>query len=266
MAGVAMLTRPSAIGLGVVLALIVLLGAPRGTRWTTRGGWAALVLAGSVLAILPWEATLYARTGKFIPLSIGGNVSIQDGLIFVASEDEYRRPMNVPDDVEALSRTFYERRLEMQLGGMRGIIDLALELGRDDPDALAKLLLLKVVRGWYANDSRVYEGPSLLLQAVYLGLILWGTLYSWRRSSGLSDAARLNAGHWLLALYFWGMAFLVVPLLRYMVPVMGLLMLALPGVVELGIRNYGLRIKDRRPGGLLSADHEPTSNDQQLTY
>lgn len=230
MAGLAMLTRPAAIGLPVVLAVVVLLCATRPTGRRARLGFAALVLAGSLVAVLPWEGLLYARTGKFIPLGIGGNVTLMDGLMFVASEDEYRRPMNVPDDVVAISRTFYERRLEMQLGGMRGIVALAIELGRDDPGALAKLLLLKVVRGWYANDSRVYEGPSLLLQAVYLGLILWGAFYTWRRRSEYGAAARLNGGHWLVALYFWGMAFLVVPLLRYMVPVMGLLMLSLPGV------------------------------------
>jgi hypothetical protein len=40
----------------------------------------------------------------------------------------------------------------------------------------------------------------------------------------------MNAGVWLIVLYFWAMTFLVVPLLRYMVPIMGLLMIALPGV------------------------------------
>jgi hypothetical protein len=132
--------------------------------------------------------------------------------------------------VVRISRAFFERRLQMQLGGMRGVVELAVDLGREDPDALAKLLLLKAVRGWYANDSRVYEGPSLLVQAGYLGLIVWGSLYSWRRGARERAAARLNAGHWVVALSFWGMAFLVVPLLRYLVPVMGLLMLAVPGV------------------------------------
>lgn len=244
MAGVAMLIRPAAIGLSATMALIILLLAPRGAAWRVRIGWGVLVLAGSVLAVLPWEATLYARTGRFIPLSIGGNVTIQDGLMFVASEDEYRRPMNVPDDVVRISRAFYERRLQMQLGGMRGVVELAVDLGRDDPDALAKLLLLKAVRGWYANDSRVYEGPSLLLQAGYLALIVWGSVYSWRGGANRAAAARLNAGHWVVALTFWGMAFLVVPLLRYMVPVMGLLMLAVPGVwLSLQPRLAGRRAK-----------------------
>ena len=234
LAGLAMLIRPTAIGLPFVMAFIILLFAPRGAGWPARLGWAALVLAGAALAVLPWEATLYARTGRFIPLSIGGNVTIQDGLMFVASEDEYRRPMDVPDDVVAISRAFYDRRLEMQIGGMRGVALLALDLGRDDPAALLKLLALKVVRVWYANDSRVFETPSLLLQVIYLGAVLWGSIASWRHGGFGRPNGRMNSGHWLLALYFWGMAFLAVPLLRYLVPVMPLLFLALPGILGAG--------------------------------
>lgn len=260
LAGLTMLIRPAAIGLSAVMAVIVLLGAAPGTAWRARLGWAALVLAGTALAVLPWEATLYARTGRFIPLGIGGNVTMQDGLMFVASEDEYRRPMDVPADVVALSRAFYERRLEMQLGGMRGVVALALDLGRDDPDALLKLLGLKVVRVWYGNDTRAYETPSLLLQIVYLGLIGWGSLASWRRGRWQSAAGRMNAGHWLVALYFWGMAFLVVPLLRYMVPVMGLLLLALPGI---GARGQGLGKKGEAER--IAAAQHPTPNDELTT-
>jgi len=234
LAGLTMLIRPAAIGLSAVMALIVLLAAAPGTPRGVRLGRAVLVLGGTALAVLPWEATLYARTGQFIPLSIGGNVTVQDGVMFVASEDDYRRPMNVPADVIAISRAFYERRLEMQLGGMRGVVELALDLGRDDPDALLKLLALKITRVWYGNDSRVYETPSLLLQLGYLGLIVWGSVASWRRGGRRSAAGRMNAGHWLLALYFWGMAFLAVPLLRYMVPVLGLLLLALPAIRATG--------------------------------
>lgn len=254
MTGLAMLIRPVAIGLPFVMAVIVLLFAARGAAWR-RLGWAVLVLAGASLAVLPWEATLFGRTGQFIPLSIGGNVTIQDGLMFVASEDAYRRPMNVPADVVAISRAFYDRRLEMQLGGMRGVVSLALDLGREDPGALVKLLALKIVRGWYANDSRVYETPSLLLQLVYLGLIAWGSVASWRRGGGRGPAGRMNAGHWLLALYFWGMAFLVVPLLRYMVPVMGLLLLALPAIGARGRAPGG-----REPSAVAAADHRPSDH------
>ena len=41
---------------------------------------------------------------------------------------------------------------------------------------------------------------------------------------------------WLITLYFWFMTVLVVPLLRYMLPVMGLLFVFVPGVI-LSIRD-----------------------------
>jgi hypothetical protein len=41
----------------------------------------------------------------------------------------------------------------------------------------------------------------------------------------------MTAGNVLIVGYFWAMTVLVVPLLRYMLPVMGLLMVAIPGVI-----------------------------------
>ena len=100
------------------------------------------------------------------------------------------------------------------------------EAGRA-PVAFAKLMLIKMARSWYGIDSRIMEGPTIVLQTAYLALILWGSVYAWRQGGALR---RMIAGNWLFVLYFWAMTITVVPLLRYMAPVMGLLMLALPGV------------------------------------
>jgi hypothetical protein len=121
--------------------------------------------------------------------------------------------------------TIYERRTEMITAG--GALDVALEEAGQAPAAFLKLMAIKVARSWYGNDSRVMEAPALAIQMVYLALILWGSVYAWRQGGALR---RMNAGNWLIVLYFWAMTILVVPLLRYMMPVMGLLMIALPGV------------------------------------
>ncbi len=56
-------------------------------------------------------------------------------------------------------------------------------------------------------------------------------LFWWGMLRGRGGALRsMTGGNWLIVLYFWGMTFIVIPLLRYMVPVIGLLMLTLPGV------------------------------------
>lgn len=222
--GAAMLIRPAAIGLSAVLAFIALLPAASPV-WRSRVGYAALVVLGSVLMVLPWEATVYAQTGEIIPLSSGGAMTIHDGLTFLAVPKEYRREVAVPADVADLMWTIHERRDETATTG--GVLRVIGQEARATPLAFAKLMAIKAARSWYGIDSRILEMPTIALQLVYLALIGWGSVYAWRAGGGLR---RLTAGNWLIVLYFWGMTLLVVPLLRYMAPVMGLLMIALPGV------------------------------------
>jgi 4-amino-4-deoxy-L-arabinose transferase-like glycosyltransferase len=225
LAGAAMLIRPAALGASAVMALTILLFAARGTAVRARVGYGALVVLGSILVILPWEAAVYRQTGEIIPLSTGGAATIHDGLTFLAVPKEYRREVAVPPDVADLMWSIHERRDETATTG--GVFRVIGEEARAAPAAFVKLMLIKLARSWYGIDSRMLELPTLLLQAGYLALILWGSVYCWRQGGELR---RMIGGNWLIVSYFWAMTFLVVPLLRYMVPAMGLLMLALPGV------------------------------------
>lgn len=223
--GAAMLIRPAALGLSIVLAAVLFLCAGREVNRRARLGYGGLVLIGSLLVVLPWEAAVYARTGEIIPLSSGGAMTIHDGLTFLAVPKEYRREVAIPEDVAALGWAIHERRRETDTTG--GVLRVVAEEAQRAPAAFGKLLLIKVARSWYGIDSRILEIPTMALQVVYLALIVWGGLFA-RRQGGL--LWRMTAGNWLIVLYFWGMTLLVVPLLRYMVPVMGLLLIALPGV------------------------------------
>jgi 4-amino-4-deoxy-L-arabinose transferase-like glycosyltransferase len=222
--GAAMLIRPSALLLGPVLAFILLL-AGRDLPLPRRLGMAGLLLGGALAVVLPWEAAVYRATGEVILLSSGGAITIQDGLTFLAVPKEYRAEVAVPADVEAMMWRFHERRPEM--GSMGAAVRVILDEAAAEPLTFAHLQLIKAGRSWYGIDSRRFEAPVIALQAVYLGLIVWGSVVAWRRGGGLR---RMTLGHWLVVAYFWAMTILVVPLLRYMLPVMGLLMVAIPGV------------------------------------
>lgn len=221
--GAAMLIRPAAIGLSLVAAIILMAVVIAPVR--SRLAYAALVILGSILVILPWEAAVYAETGEIIPLSSGGAMTIHDGLTFLAVPKEYRREVAVPGDVADLMWTIHERRDETATTG--GVLRVIGEEARAAPSAFAKLMGIKAARSWYGIDSRILEMPTIALQLVYLALIGWGSVYAWRAGGALR---RLTAGNLFIVLYFWGMTLLVVPLLRYMAPVMGLLLIALPGV------------------------------------
>ena len=232
LAGAAMLIRPAALGLGVVMAALVLLLA-RPVRWPGRLGLAALLLLGNALAVAPWLGGVYAATGEIIPLSSGGTVTFKDGLTFLVAEKEYRRDVPVAADVAALLGEFERRRPEMASTG--DVVAVVLDEARQAPGAFLRFTLIKAARSWYGIDSRTFEGPTLALQAVYLLLVLGGNaaVFLFRRPLGiahLADLRRMLAGNWLIVGYFWAMTMAVVPLLRYMLPLMGPLFIALPAV------------------------------------
>jgi 4-amino-4-deoxy-L-arabinose transferase-like glycosyltransferase len=249
LAGAAMVIRPAALGLGMVLSLSAVLFM-REQGWGRRLALAALVGAGNLLVILPWEGMVYAQTGEIIPLSSGGTVTIHDGLTFLAVPKEYRQEVAVAEDVEALMWRFQEQRPQMASLGQTAAVVLREASG--DPLAFLKLSAIKLSRSWYGIDSRRFETPTILIQLLYLGIIVWGSAAAWRQQRAEESVARQHAaaaaqravtgdkpgagmrrrfiaGSWLVVFYFWAMTITVVPLLRYMLPVMGLLIVFVPG-------------------------------------
>jgi 4-amino-4-deoxy-L-arabinose transferase-like glycosyltransferase len=243
LAGATMLIRPSAIGLGVVMAGIVLILPARKIAFQARTAAAALVLLGNFLAVLPWESAVFAQTGDFIPLGRGGAITIADGLTFLAVPKEYRRDVAIPEDVRALMLAYQDRRGEMASTG--DSLAIIIDEARQNPVAFTKLMLIKAARSWYGIDSRNFELPTILLQIVYLSLVAWGSYAAFRLGG---DPRRFILGIWVIVLYFWVMTILVIPLFRYMTPVMGLLMIALPGVyLSLQARRRSFSITTGKP-------------------
>lgn len=225
LAGGAMLIRPAAIGLSIIMAVLALFLVKPGVTVRSRLLAAALILTGNILVVLPWQIAVFNQTQAIIPLGTGGTVTIQDGLTFLAVPKDYRREVKIPEDVADLMWTFQERRPEMISAGQA--LAVIIEEARQAPGAFTKLMLIKITRSWYGIDSRQFELPTIFLQIIYLSFILWGSWYAWRWGG---DRRRMIAGNWIVVLYFWAMTILVIPLFRYMLPVMGLLMVALPGV------------------------------------
>lgn len=221
--GAAMLVRPQGIGLGFVFALLVFLFARAG--WPAKIGFAALILIGNLMLVGPWQAAINTPGSEYIPLSTGGNVSIKDGLTFLVVSKDYRREMDHNPELEALMTNIAVRRTEMKTTG--AMVDVVLDEARQRPAMAAWFMGIKAVRSWYGTDSREFEGATMALQAMYLLLAVAGSWYAWRRGG---DLRHLIAGNWLIVFYFWAMTIIVVPLLRYMLPSMSLLMIALPGV------------------------------------
>jgi hypothetical protein len=118
-----------------------------------------------------------------------------------------------------------------------GVVSVLIEELQTRPIAVAKLFAIKALRSWYGTDSQRFETVIMAIQIAYLALILWSTRAAWKQGG---VAKQLAISVWLMVLYFWGIVALSLPLVRYMVPVIGLLFVPLPALLQLG--RYGTRV------------------------
>ena len=73
--------------------------------------------------------------------------------------------------------------------------------------------------------SAAPASPLALLQFLYVAAIIWGTWRAWQCGG---EPRRLASAVWIVALYFWSVAARTLPLARYMVPAMAILILLIP--------------------------------------
>ncbi len=232
--GTAMLIRPIAIGMSFIILAIIWLFADK-IKLSLKIFFIAMVFAGNLLMVAPWEGWMYQKTGKIIPLCASGVNAIRDGLTFAVKMKGYRQEVWVPADVRTLQEDISGQYKKLKtLGDIVSV--LAKEL-RSQPIAMVKLFLIKMARSWFGTDSHKLETPILLIQALYFALILWGTAVVWKMGP---IAKKLVLGVWLIVFYFWGMCTISLTVLRYMVPVIGLLFLFLPPLFFSSLRKYKL--------------------------
>jgi hypothetical protein len=223
--GLAMLIRPAAIGLGILFVFLLAIWRHQQgfRRWLFPGGF---ILLGNLIVIFPWLFWLQQQTGHIALLSTNGPSSIRDGLTFAVNLKGYRNPMIIQSDVQQVMQSFLAQAPTLDsLGEVVRAIWSALIAS---PLALIKLILWKAVRSWYATDSHRLERPLLLIQLIYLVFITLGAAVAWSRKGISRKATQMIL---LITLYFWAMTILVLSIVRYMMPVMALLMLFIPFVL-----------------------------------
>ena len=234
--GMAMLIRPFAIGVGLVLSAIVWFARRELTR-PVRVLMIAMLLLGNLVAVFPWEAWVYHKTGQVVLLSTNGVKSMRDGLTFAVESKGYRQDSSLsPDVVQVMDDIRIHENEITRFSDFRSIISQEF---RSHPIAVSKLLLLKLGRSWYGTDSQRLEKPTVFIQLAYLALVTWGAWSAWKLGGW---HRRFAIGALLMTAYFWGMTFLALSILRYMVPVAGLLFVLVGGCYPL--RRFGIKARD----------------------
>ncbi|MCI0657063.1 MAG: glycosyltransferase family 39 protein [Acidobacteria bacterium] len=215
--GVGSLIRPFAVLMSLPI-LPTLWHSTQGRSVGRRVIPCGLLLLGNLVAILPWEAWVYKESGMLILLATNGRTAILDGLMLDTRPDLPGQVLPIPEDVRAFLQDIGERSEELESPAAIGGFLLS-EL-RSKPATVLKLLILKAARALYATDSQRRERPVALLQIPYYLLALLGASLAWR--SGIHGRRFLGLLV-PLVLYFWGMTIVVLSIVRYMLPVLGLL-------------------------------------------
>lgn len=237
LAGLAMLIRGIAVGLGVLLCLLLLM-LKKHLHFKQRLALASLLLLANIITVLPWQLYVYRHTDNFVVLGTNGVPSMRDGLTFAAVSKGYRADYGLPPDLVAL-----QTQLAQELSTADSMSDILRVISSHlaaQPAVVLKLYLFKAARAWYGTDSGNLESQILRVQLLYGLVISLSCLAVWRqraRNPGLLLFV------WAIVLYFWFMTVLVLSIVRYMVPAFGLLFLLLPGLLP-----YLLPRPARRPG------------------
>ncbi len=220
--GLAALVRPIA----VVYALICCCGLwlmARGISSRSRVALMLCLVAGNVAAVLPWEAWVYAQDGERILLDRNSGWSLIDGMTFALHPRASGVQLEVSPDVRDLMEEADRNR--GQISSVGGLVRFLATEARQRPLAVARLLLLKARRAWFGTNAQWLETGTAWVQVVYLVLAVAGLVLLFRSQ----DTVERGFAAFTVAtiVYFWGMAILVLPLLRYMIPAMSLLMVAI---------------------------------------
>jgi hypothetical protein len=222
--GYAMLIRPIAIGLGLLMGIIICF-AFKDMKIYFRFVIIIILLLGNLTVVFPWEAYVYSKTGKIIPLSAGGLSALSDGLTFAVNTKGYRQEIIVPNEVRRLMSDIQAHR--ERSSSAKQIFLFFVRALKKRPMVILTLFFIKAARSWYGTGSLRYEELSLAIQVVYLIFILWGMWLTWTRGASLRE---LVISIWLIVSYFCLLTTLALSIARYMVPAIGLLFVFLPGV------------------------------------
>jgi hypothetical protein len=113
--------------------------------------------------------------------------------------------------------------------GRRDVAVMAAEAARENPVGALQVAVWKAVRAWYGTDSQRLDRWLLLMQLPYLGLLGWASNRCLRGGPKGASLAALLLG---MVLYFWFMTVAVLPILRYMAPVICVWFAAVPALLQ----------------------------------
>ena len=231
-----MMIKPIAVGMPIVYFITLLLTNSR-MSWISLGKYLAALSLGVLLVVMPWTSTVYKKTGEIILLT-NGKLAINStvaGITFATDTDGDREKLHIPNRVKNLLGTI-EEKLGINQGSIhrhkdQHALTLLYGIGKemwDMPVAAIQFIGIKIARSWYGTYSHRNELITVVLQIFYLPAIILSLIRGIRWNLFPNDFLVLSLS---VTLYYWGMSVLFEPLVRYMVPAIGVLYISLPALL-----------------------------------
>lgn len=229
--GFMMLIRPIAILCPIIFSLYIF---AFNTKNTTKKSLLSslLIILGSFAIIMPWEMFMFEKTNKIIPLSIAGSKGIYDGLTFNVKNKGYRSKIALPDDVQLLMENIYQKTTIND--SFSQLANATLYSEPKQISTIIKFYFIKMSRCFYGTDSNREENKIFMLQIFYLSLILISF------SIILFSTKSFHKYFLFLIIlfsYFLFMGTLVLSIVRYMVPMLALMLVSTPALGEIKLRS-----------------------------
>lgn len=200
--------------------------------WKRRALFSGVLVIAFTLTVLPWEIWAARTAGHCIPLCTNGTASLLDGITFGIGRSKAQAPPQLPRPVLKLANDFAAHRRDFENNGQ--VVKLLAADAKANPSAVALLFLTKAIESWYGNDSHRHERWALTMQLVYLPFFMLGAWLTRGSGRQYGNLLLIVGG---VTLYYWAMTtFVALPIVRYMVPAISLLMVlagkALDSLVE----------------------------------
>jgi len=242
--GVASLIRP--MGIGLVILFIGIYYILFKNVQNKFENWLSplVVVIGFTLIIAPWQMYLWGKKGEILSISDGQHAyaSVVEGFVFGVHKEDYRIGIDLSPDVRTFMENMdkiifsYQEVLDGDVKyGPGGVYDvrilsniprIAANVLKEKPVVAIKFVWLKIKRSWYGTDSNRYEKYAVLLQIVYLLIIIPALITVLRDKEKRSIAIIAIA----VTGYFWLFCVMFTPLVRYMIPAIGILFTLIPGL------------------------------------
>jgi 4-amino-4-deoxy-L-arabinose transferase-like glycosyltransferase len=222
--GISMLVRPIAVGAGLFMAILMFFR--RRCDLQKKFVFALLIVLGNLIVVLPWEIWMYRETHEAGLLCHGRDaISMADGLTFAMNFEGFRKGSPVPQDVRKFMEEFAPS-ISFSIT-TKQVMRLVLAEFEKHPLTVIKLFAIKAVRSWYGTNSNRYELIIIIIQAFYLALMVIASLRYWKSRKDCRFPLVIGL---VLLMYFWGMTVSVLSIVRYMVPVLGLMFVFFPAL------------------------------------